>query len=173
MPFRKRPPETHSGPGLETSYGCGESTSTAVFSNKVSSSSSACSVSAELVDCYKYSFVLLTQRESCFWCLFLASSFCSSLLPPAFPFATPSPRQSTIHRTTIAPKEPISLAHYQRLHRARLVARTISKERCIGGRSCADKVQLAAGTCSRYAPILLQCRFQCRQASATNSCSKT
>ena len=142
MPFRKRPPETHSGPGLETSYGCGESTSTAVFSIQVClSASSSLRVLSALGDrLLQVLFVLLTQRESC--------SEVSSLPPLSVLLLLPSaclsphlPETKPYHRQRRRPKshQPYLLpkAAQGTLGCANAKQRTVYPRQ-----SFADKVQL-------------------------------
>lgn len=134
-------------------------------------SSSPRVLSARVDQLLQVLFVLLTQRESCSEVSSLPPLSVSLLLPSA----SLSPHVSEtkpVHRQRQRPKshQPClpPKAVQGTLGCANALQRTVYRRQVLCRQSAA-----AAGSHSRYAPILQQCRSQCRQASKTDSCSKT
>lgn len=77
--FRKRPSETPSGPGLKTTYACGE-----LGRPSSAASNFVCIIPSALQYCYKYPTRLLTQRRLCdfFLTSFLSLPAQELLWPP-------------------------------------------------------------------------------------------
>lgn len=83
--FRKRPSETPSGPGLKTTYACGE-----LGRPSSAASNLVCIIPSALQYCYKYLTCSLTQRSLCdFFLTSFLSLLAQELLWP--PETKPSP----------------------------------------------------------------------------------